>query len=166
MFKPRIDRRRLVAAGAVVLLLLGLAISMAVYSDGRSGTSSSYTVLAWNDLGMHCISPRFAQMAILPPYNNLMVQVIKRGDEPQLVTSGITVSYSFPQNTTTVGKTDFWTYAQALFGVALPQGKGLTGNGLSGNMVFKTSPFPTTRPPAFRCFPTTTIWPGIPTRPP
>ncbi len=142
MFKPRIDRRRLVAAGAAVLLLLGLAISMAVYSDGRSGTSSSYTVLAWNDLGMHCISPRFAQMAILPPYNNLMVQVIKRGDEPQLVTSGITVSYNFPQNTTTVGKTDFWTYAQALFGVALPQGKGLTGNGLSGNMVFNTSPFP------------------------
>ena len=30
-----------------------------------------YTLIAWNDLGMHCISPRFAEMAILPPYNTI-----------------------------------------------------------------------------------------------
>src|SRR5512135_2149974 len=47
--------------------------------------SSSYTLIGWNDLGMHCISPSFKSMAILPPYNNLMVQAIKKGDPPSVV---------------------------------------------------------------------------------
>lgn len=91
-----------------------------------------YVLIAWNDLGMHCISPSFDQMAILPPYNNLLAQVIKRGDPPQVVTSGITVEYMFKKNTTVTGKTNFWENARALFGVDLAPGIGLTGNGLSG----------------------------------
>jgi hypothetical protein len=93
-----------------------------------------YVVIAWNDLGMHCISPRFEQMAILPPFNNLIAQVIKRGNPPQILTSGLTVDYSIPNNTTVAGKTDFWQFAGALFGTSPPSGIGLTGNGLSGQM--------------------------------
>ncbi len=37
-----------------------------------------------------------------------------------------------PYNTYSVGKTDFWDSALALFGVDLPPNVGLTGNGLSG----------------------------------
>lgn len=93
-----------------------------------------YVILGWNDLGMHCISPSFSQVAILPPYNNLWVQVIKRGDPPVIVTTGVDLKYGIINNKTVRGKTDFWTYAPQLFGVTLPVGKGLTGNGLKGFM--------------------------------
>lgn len=99
-----------------------------------STLTSKYQVIGWNDLGMHCISPSFKEMAILPPYNNLFVQVIQKGDPPQVATTGITVEYYIRNNTTVSGKTDFWQYVQQLFGVALPEGTGLTGNGLSGTM--------------------------------
>jgi hypothetical protein len=91
-------------------------------------------VLGYNDLGMHCMNARFAELMVLPPYNNLHAQVIAKGSEPRIVTSGVTVSYSIPGNTDSAGKTDFWTYAQALLGVALQPNIGLTGNGLSGTM--------------------------------
>ena len=73
-------------------------------------------------------------MSILPPYNNLMVQVIQKGDPPKIITSGVTLEYSIINNTTVKGKTDFWQYVKKLFGVVLPQGTGLTGNRLSGKM--------------------------------
>ena len=101
----------------------------------------AYVVIAWNDLGMHCYNRDFQDIALLPPYNNLYAQVIKRGDPPQIVTSGLTVEYSFPENTYSVGKSNFWTYAQKLFGVALAPNIGLTGKGLAGKMDPKTDHF-------------------------
>jgi hypothetical protein len=97
-------------------------------------SKSGYVLIGWNDLGMHCISPSFKDMAILPPYNNLMVQAIKKGNPPSILTSGVTIEYSLINNRTVAGKTDFWQYVKQLFGVAPPQGIGLTGNGLSGKM--------------------------------
>jgi len=94
-----------------------------------------YIVLSWNDLGMHCMNRDHDQISILPPYNDLDAQVILRGNAttlPVLVTQGVTLEYSVPGNTYSVGKTDFWTYAPALFGVSLAPNVGLTGLGLSG----------------------------------
>ncbi len=108
--------------------------SLAAKGIAPISSDGSYIIIGWNDLGMHCISPRFAEMAILPPYNNLRVLVLRRGDEPRVVTSGVTVSYSLLNNTTVKGKTDFWSYVNKLFGVSVPAGMGLAGNGLSGNM--------------------------------
>ena len=108
------------------------------------GGTSTYVVFAWNDLGMHCLNPSYDKMVILPPYNNLKVQVVKRGKVPTVVTKGLTVSYSIDNNTYSVGKQSFgqfWTYAQQLFGVTLAPNKGLTGNGLSGNMKAETGFF-------------------------
>jgi len=96
--------------------------------------NAEYAVLAWNDLGMHCYNRDFQDLAVLPPYNNLWAQVIRRGNPPQVITSGIRVSYSFPENTYSVGKSNFWTYAPSLFGVTLPANIGLTGKGLAGEM--------------------------------
>lgn len=111
--------------------------------------SGKYVLIGWNDLGMHCISPRFKEMAILPPYNTIRAIVIKKGgEEPHVVTSGITVKYSLDNNTTVKGKSDFWTYAQKLFGKTLPLGIGLTGNGLSGTMAKKSGYFEATGIPA------------------
>ena len=99
-----------------------------------------YVVIGWNNLGMHCYNPDFSNLAILPPYNTLMAQVIKLGDPPQIVTSGVVVEYSFPDNSYSVGKqgrpdkTNFWQFEQALYGVTTPPNVGLTGKGLSGTM--------------------------------
>jgi hypothetical protein len=93
-----------------------------------------YVVLAWNDLGMHCYNRNFQDIGVLPPYNNLYAQVLIVGDPPQVVTAGVTVTYQFTDNTTSVTKSNFWDYDQALFGVDLPPDVGLTGKGLAGDM--------------------------------
>lgn len=97
-------------------------------------TLGSYVVLGYNDLGMHCMNQDFSEFMILPPYNTVHAQVIRRGSEPRMITSGVTVEYAIPGNTTSVTKTNFWDFAPDLFGVNLPADIGLTGNGLSGNM--------------------------------
>jgi hypothetical protein len=70
--------------------------------------------------------------------------IIKRGTattNPQLMSSGYGVNYAFQDNTYSVGKTDFWTYAPALFGVNLPPNIGLTGKGMTGSMDLDTDHF-------------------------
>jgi len=124
-------KKQLILIGITFIVLLGVAGFMKRES---LAAGVSYKILAWNDLGMHCYSRDFADLAVLPPYNNLWVQVVKVGDPPQVVTSGITVEYFYQDNTYSVGKTNFWSYDQALFGVDLPLNVGLKGKGLSGTM--------------------------------
>jgi hypothetical protein len=98
--------------------------------------SQSYVLIGWNDLGMHGSARDFSKIAILPPSNNIYAQLIKRvpGGKPQIIKSGIIIYYSFPGNTYSVGKTNFWTYAQQLFNLDHPlaDNLSLTGKGLSG----------------------------------
>lgn len=95
----------------------------------------SFVVLGYNELGMHCMNQDFSEMCILPPYNTLRAQVIdRRGEEPRIVKSGVSLTYSIPGNTTSTTKTNFWSYSNKLFGVTLPPNVGLTGNSLSGVM--------------------------------
>jgi hypothetical protein len=132
-----------------LLLIALLAAGGAAYQPSDTSAaippmapqSTGYVVLGWNNLGMHCYDPDYSNLAILPPYNTLVAQVIKVGDPPEIVTSdAITVSYGFPDNTWSVNqrgrpdKTNFWQYAQMLFGVSLPPNIGLAGKGLSGTM--------------------------------
>ncbi len=104
-----------------------------VPSTGGSATND-YVVIAWNDLGMHCYDDDFSTFSILPPYNNLWAQVIHKGATPEIVTSGVTVTYAFENNTTSVGKTNFWSYEDKLFGVQLAPDTGLKGKRLADQM--------------------------------
>ena len=110
----------------------------------------TYVAFAWNDLGMHCLNPTYDQAVILPPYNTVWVQVVKRGNPPQIVTAGITVEYAIHNNTYSYGKRNygqFWDNMPLLFGVSLPHDTGLNledpaiHNGLSGTMVVKGDHF-------------------------
>jgi len=115
-------------------------------------TNGQFVVFAWNDLGMHCLNPTYDEAVILPPYNNLFAQVVKQGDPPQIVTSGVTVEYAIMNNTSSYGKTDtfgavfaqFWDNSLKLFGISLQKGTGLNlvdpnvHNSLAGNMLAKT----------------------------
>jgi hypothetical protein len=107
-----------------------------VVAAAEAPTALTYHVLAWNDLGMHCYNADFSDLAVLPPYNTLWAQVVLAGDPPTLVTTGIEVTYIFTDNTYSVGKSNFWTYAQQLFGLPVPLAAdiGLTGRGLAGTM--------------------------------
>ena len=44
----------------------------------QPANSQQYIVLGWNDLGMHCANKDFSKIAVLPPYNNLQAQIIKK----------------------------------------------------------------------------------------
>ena len=127
--------KRLKVYGLLLAGLLGL-FAFLLFGIGKpaSAAGSQYVILGWNDLGMHCYNNDFRDMAVLPPYNTLWVQVLKAGNPPKLITQGITVSYKYANNTYSVGKTNFWTYDKALFGVNLPNNVGLKGKGLSGRM--------------------------------
>lgn len=104
--------------------------------DSDSQLKNSYTLLAWNDLGMHCMDgDDYSVFTILPPFNTLNAQLIKKGNgKAEKITKDVTISYEAVAsldnkfNTTSVTKTNFWDYAKLLFGEELQRDIGLTGN--------------------------------------
>jgi hypothetical protein len=137
-------RTRRIVVGVSALALVGVLAA----SDGSRGTfqpiAGPYVVFATNDLGMHCMQDDFSEICILPPYNTVRAQVLRRGEEPDIVTSGITVKYAVPTNTRSSDKTNFWTFAPALFGATIEPDVGLTGHRLQGTMTVAGSIFETT----------------------
>ncbi len=108
-----------------------------VDTGGSTGTDTGsvdpdFTLLAWNDLGMHCMDSDYSVFSILPPYNVLHAQLVSK--TTGIVTSNITLtyeSYRDPQgsiNTTSEGKTNFWNYVEPLYGATPAVDTGLTGN--------------------------------------
>ncbi len=108
----------------------------------------AYVVFAWNDLGMHCLNPTYDRAVILPPYNTVWAQVVRRGAPPEVVTSGVTLRYRLLNNTYSYGKSTptadyslFWVNSLAIFGTLLAHDRGLNlvdashHNGLAGTMV-------------------------------
>ena len=130
------------------MILAGMLLFTACQKDDGTTVpiaNSDYVVFAWNDLGMHCLNPTYDELVILPPYNTVNAQVVKRGNPPQIVTTGITLEYSLVNNSYSFGKRQyggFWTYFTDLFGGTAPaKDIGLTGTALSGNMTLKTDHF-------------------------
>jgi hypothetical protein len=126
---------------ASALLLFGAA-SAGIPRPPPAGPFSQYpcAVLAYNDLGMHCMQQDFSEMMILPPFNTLRATVIDRTHEsPEFVRSGITVRYSIPTNTHSADKTNFWAFAPQIFGAPLAPEVGLAGNRPAGTMAPMTA---------------------------
>ena len=95
--------------------------------------TAEYVILAWNDLGMHCISDGDAWFMFLPPANTLEAQVIKRGEQPEIVTEGIELHYQVePGYEHPWQHVQFWDYARTVFGADLKIGIGLFGKGVNG----------------------------------
>ncbi len=139
--------------GAVVQLsLVGLIAGTAMAgkpgstTGGKPGKATTYKVIAYNDLGMHCACPTSSSFLLLPPFNTIRAQVLQIGaNDPVLPTTGITVSYQMVENTdaSLINDAYFSTwiaYAPKIFPGYQPlvNGKvvGLTGNGLSGTMTY------------------------------
>lgn len=111
-----------------------IPVTVTTTTGGGTGTvGTSHTLLAWNDLGMHCMDGDYSVFSILPPYNNLHAQLIDSSNN-KLVTSGVTLTFESMAdadgsvNSISSTKTNFWQYAKAFFGVDLPVGMGLAGH--------------------------------------
>lgn len=104
-------------------------------TGGDIGNGGKYTLVAWNDLGMHCVDGKdYSVFSILPPYNNLHAHLINKDfTSGKNITSGVTITYEAVAdttgsiNTTSAGKTNFWSYVQKLFGAVFGIDTGLTG---------------------------------------
>jgi PKD repeat protein len=115
---------------AILVGTLNLLVSPASWS-------ATNQILAWNNLGMHCMDSDYSVFSVLPPYNTIEAQLIVGG---KLVTngSGYTVTYqavadptgSF--NSTALGKGNYYSYVQALYGAALAAEGGLAGWNMPG----------------------------------
>jgi hypothetical protein len=100
--------------------------------------AGSWRVIAWNDLGMHCMDSDYSVFSILPPFNVLHAQVIdgtghlvKDSSTCQLTYEGV-ADPNGSINTTSAGKTNFWDFAPAFFGVSIPVDTGVAGFDMPG----------------------------------
>src|SRR5665647_3690802 len=134
-----IKGKTIILAAACFFFCLGLVFIFMNYFSKNGQASlqqqnSDYVILAANDLGMHCYQPDYSSFLLLPPGNNLKVQVFRNErEEAKLVNSGIEVSYQIIDNTTSADKINFWDYSKD-YGYNVAPNIGITGNGLSGKM--------------------------------
>jgi len=122
------------AGVAGVGLLLALGLSGPPGSNDQTQAAGPYVVFGYNDLGMHCMQSDYSQMLVLPPFNTLHAQVIRRGEEPEIMTADISVRYTIPQNTHSADKCNWWEYSKALLGADFAPDVGVTGSRMSGTM--------------------------------
>ncbi|MEO8661785.1 MAG: Ig-like domain-containing protein [Bryobacteraceae bacterium] len=128
-------------------LLIGLGLTLFADDNERERAISPSIaaaaavphVIAWNDLGMHCMDKDYSVFSVLPPFNILHVQVIDASGH--LVKNGTTYTVNFQGtkdptgsiNTTSAKKTNFWQYVLPIFGVSLPVDSGLAGMKMPGS---------------------------------
>ena len=127
-------RLPLLRSGA--LLIFALAFTLV----GRVAVAAAHwTLIGWNNLGMHCMDDDYAVFSILPPYNTVNAQLIDNTGKLVLsLPAGLTVTYeavadpSGSINKSSIGKTNFWEHSFSLFGVNLPLDTGLGGTMMPG----------------------------------
>lgn len=114
-------------------------MSAAIPGSGFAG-NGQWTVVAWNNLGMHCMDDDYSVFSILPPFNTIDAHVMDAAGH--LITdpaaAGITVTYQAVANPdgsinkTSLGKTNFYDYAAVLYGAGVAVDQGLAGKSMPG----------------------------------
>ena len=111
-----------------------LQTSSASSQNPAAAATPAYSLVAWSELGMHCIDGKdYSIFSILPPYNIIHAQLLKKGEPPVPITSGVTITYQATPDTTgsvnsrSANKTNFWTYVRTLFLNSVPPETGLAG---------------------------------------
>lgn len=149
-------------------LLLGAASAVLLSpwqpTRAQDTKAAKWSLLAWNDLGMHCMDSDYTVFSVLPPFNNVYAQLVAPNGQLVDVPTGFTLTYeavadpSGSINKSSIGKTDFWNSVNALFGAALPPDAGLAGNAMPG-------PSNTPQPMSFDASLNAWIGAGIPITP-
>lgn len=101
-------------------------------ATGAPGTT--YTLVAWSELGMHCIDGKdYSIFSVLPPFNVIHAQLVQKGEPPTLVSSGVNITYQATAdtkgsvNSSSGSKTNFWNWVTTLFLVNVPPDTGIAG---------------------------------------
>lgn len=103
-----------------------------------AAAADDWTLVAWNNLGMHCMDPDYAVFALLPPYNTLEAQLVDGSGRLMRLPDGVTVTYEAvadpdgSRNSTSIDKSNFWQFAEPLFGMSLARDVGLAGFAMPG----------------------------------
>lgn len=104
-------------------------------------TTSAYALVAWGELGMHCIDGKdYSVFSVLPPYNVIHAQLFKKAEPPVAITSGVTITYQAVAdtkssiNSSSATKTNFWSYVTTLFHATVPPETGLAGYKTQGKL--------------------------------
>lgn len=142
-----------VAAGTATVTISDSANSRTVAVTVISANAGAYSLLAWNNLGMHCVDGvDDSVFSILPPFNWLLAQLVDKSTGRQ-VTAGVTLSYQAVTdtrgsiNTVSSTKTNFWRYVQPIYGLSPAPDVGLTGTPMAS-----TTPAPMSFDPVKACF--------------
>ena len=157
-----------IASGTATLTVKDSKTTLTVPVTVQSNTpppssAGNYTLLAWNDLGMHCMDGLdFSVFTILPPYNTLHAQL--KDKSGALVSSGVTLTYEAVAdstgsiNTISSTKTNFWDWVGPLFSLNPAKDVGLNLDGLAagtpdpGNKTTSLTPAPMTYNADFKWF--------------
>jgi len=119
------------------IMLTAIATVLAV--SAQTASTNEWKVVGWNDLGMHCMDGKdYSVYSILPPFNNIHAHVLDANGK--LIKSGTSVQLTYEAvadptgsiNRTSVAKTNFWSFSQALYGAALAPDAGLAGYRMPG----------------------------------
>ncbi|MFZ3017573.1 MAG: hypothetical protein WA056_03820 [Gallionella sp.] len=128
-----------VAAGTATVTIRDSVNTRTVAVTVSAAVAGNYTLLAWNNLGMHCYDGNdYSIFAILPPLNTVNAQLVNKATGG-LVTSGVTLTYQATADTTgsvnsiSSTKTNFWDYVQDLFGLSPAPDVGLLGYPMASN---------------------------------
>jgi hypothetical protein len=133
----------------IALMVVVAELSVAFAGNGQ------WTVIGWNNLGMHCMDDDYSVFTILPPYNTVNSQLINAQGRLVIAPTGLTLTYEAVAdldgsiNRTSAGKTNFWDYLQAGYGAVLPMNAGLGGTTMPGPA---NTPQPLTWSGAFNWF--------------
>jgi hypothetical protein len=120
---------------AVRVVVSGLIIAV---GWATAAAAEDWTVIGWNDLGMHCMDADYAVFSLLPPFNTIHAQVVDPAGQLIVDPNGIAVTYEAVAdpdgsiNRTSVGKSNFWEFVEDLFGVSLGVDQGLAGHAMPG----------------------------------
>jgi hypothetical protein len=129
------DRRPATHLRTVLIALVFVARASAALAQGGG---AGYTLIGWNDLGMHCMDADYSVFSILPPYNVIHAQLIDPSGDLVTNPGGITVTYEAMAdpdgsiNASSIGKTNFWDWVVSLFGAPLAPDEGLAGSDMPG----------------------------------
>ncbi len=96
-----------------------------------------YVLLAWNTIGMKCVTDGDKWFSFLYPGNNFEGILIKRGEVPELISEDVELRYRVEKgHENPSNHVGFWDFALALVGKKLDKNKGLKGKGLEGVFEF------------------------------
>jgi uncharacterized protein (TIGR03437 family) len=101
--------------------------------------ATSWTLLGWSEFGVNSMERDYSVFAIWPPYVTLHAQLIDASGKlvtnpgAAIVTFEAMADPSGSINSTSASKTNFWSFAKALFGGSATPDMGITGTSMPTN---------------------------------